>query len=83
MGPALREADLRRVLAAVQPSSLLVLDEATGAIDIAAERGILTRLRALMPSPTIVIIAHRTESLALCDRVLRMEAGRIAGMARD
>ncbi len=69
--------------AVLRKPRLLVLDEATGAIDIAAERGILTRLRALMPSPTIVIIAHRTESLALCDRVLRMEAGRIAGMARD
>lgn len=69
--------------AVLRKPRLLVLDEATGAIDIAAERGILTRLRALLPQPTIVIIAHRSESLALCDRVLRMEAGRIAGTARE
>jgi ATP-binding cassette subfamily C protein len=65
--------------AVLRKPRLLVLDEATGAIDIAAERGILTRLRVLLPQPTIVIIAHRSESLALCDRVLRMEAGRMAG----
>lgn len=60
---------------------LLLLDEATNAIDVAGERGILERLRALTPRPTIVVIAHRAESLALCDRLLRFEAGRCAPAA--
>ena len=55
---------------------LLVLDEATSAIDVAGEREILDRLRALAPRPTIVIIAHRAESLTLCDHIYRLEAGR-------
>jgi len=55
---------------------LLVLDEATGAIDIESERTILQSLQRLRPRPTIVIIAHRMESLALCERVFRFEAGR-------
>lgn len=55
---------------------LLVLDEATSAIDVAGEREILVHLRTLTPRPTIVIIAHRAESLALCDRVVRLESGR-------
>jgi len=55
---------------------LLILDEATAAIDVAGERAILERLRALAPRPTIVLIAHRAESLALCDRIFRFEAGR-------
>jgi ATP-binding cassette subfamily C protein len=67
--------------AVLRKPRLLVLDEATGAIDIVAERSILMRLRALTPRPMIVIIAHRTESLAHCDRVLRMEAGRLTGTA--
>ena len=54
---------------------LLVLDEATSAIDVSGEHEIIERLRALSPRPTIVIIAHRAESLALCDRVLRFDAG--------
>jgi ATP-binding cassette subfamily C protein len=62
--------------AVLRQPRLLVLDEATSAIDVAGERQILARLRALTPRPTIVIIAHRAESLALCDRVFRFEDGR-------
>lgn len=55
---------------------LLLLDEATGAIDIDSERTILRNLGGLRPRCTIVTIAHRIESLALCERVFRFEAGR-------
>lgn len=57
---------------------LLVLDEATGALDAASEHRIVEALRALAPRPTIVMIAHRTECFAGCDRVLRFEDGRLA-----
>ncbi len=56
---------------------LLILDEATGGIDVAGEHAILGRLTTLTPRPTIIVIAHRTESLAFCARVLRFEAGRV------
>ncbi len=55
---------------------LLVMDEATSAIDVAGERAVLESLRALEPRPAVVIVAHRAESLALCDRVIRIEDGR-------
>ena len=55
---------------------LFVLDEATSAIDVATEQKILKRLAAITPRPTVVIIAHRDESLANCDRVYRFENGR-------
>lgn len=54
---------------------LFVLDEATSAIDVAAERKILARLVGLKPRPTILMIAHRDESLSSCDRILRFQAG--------
>jgi ATP-binding cassette subfamily C protein len=57
---------------------LFVLDEATSAIDVATEQKILKRLRKLTPQPTIIMIAHRDESLAACDRVLRFENGTLA-----
>lgn len=63
--------------ALLRDPSLLLLDEATNAIDIASESVILERIRNLYPGMTIVLIAHRRESLALCDRVLRMENGQI------
>ncbi len=56
---------------------LLVLDEATNAIDISGETQLLDRLTKLDPRPTILIVAHRRESLAQCDRVVTIEAMRI------
>jgi ABC-type multidrug transport system fused ATPase/permease subunit len=54
---------------------LLILDEATNAVDVRGERLLLTRLLALTPRPTIVMIAHRAESLSLCDRVITLKDG--------
>jgi ATP-binding cassette subfamily C protein len=68
---ALARALLRR-------PGLLVLDEATSAIDSASEQRIMERILAIRPRPTIVLIAHRSESLALCERVLWMADGRLA-----
>ena len=64
--------------AVLRAPRVLILDEATSAIDASGERAILQRLRALDPRPMIVLIAHRAESLALCDRVLTLEDGRVA-----
>jgi ATP-binding cassette subfamily C protein len=58
---------------------LLVLDEATNAIDIGSERDILERIAAMKSRPTVVMIAHRAESLNFCDRVLVLENGTFAG----
>jgi ATP-binding cassette subfamily C protein len=62
--------------AALRRPWLFVLDEATSAIDVATEHKILKRMLDLKPRPTIVMIAHRDQSLAYCDRVLRFENGR-------
>ena len=58
---------------------LLVLDEATNAIDVEGERAILSQLIAGASRPTIVIIAHRRETLLLCDRLVVLESGTIVG----
>jgi ATP-binding cassette subfamily C protein len=56
---------------------LLVLDEATNALDVDSESGILEALRTLTPRPTLVLIAHRSDGFAACDRILRLEKGRL------
>jgi ABC-type multidrug transport system fused ATPase/permease subunit len=56
---------------------LLILDEATSAIDVESEAALLDRLAAIVPRPVIVIVAHRAESLARCDRVLAIDSGRL------
>lgn len=55
---------------------LFVLDEATSAIDVPAEKRIIKAMLDLKPRPTIVMIAHRDQSLAYCDRMLRLQNGR-------
>lgn len=54
---------------------LLILDEATNAIDQDSERALLDRLAALRPRPTILIVAHRESSLSRCDALIRMDDG--------
>ncbi len=56
---------------------LLVLDEATNALDVAGENAVFERLLQARPRPTIVVIAHRLESLRHCQRVLLFEQGKI------
>lgn len=63
--------------ALIRKPALLVLDEATNAIDVPAERAILQHLASLSPRPTVLMVAHREQSLALCDRMLSFEAGRV------
>jgi ATP-binding cassette subfamily B protein len=59
-------------------AAVLVLDEATSALDDATEAEVIASLTALAPDITIVMVAHRASSLALCNRTIRIEAGRIA-----
>jgi ATP-binding cassette, subfamily C, bacterial len=68
---ALARALLRR-------PQLLVLDEATSAIDVASEQAILRALCGLPSRPTMLMIAHRTESLAFCTRLLSIENGHLS-----
>jgi ATP-binding cassette subfamily B protein len=56
---------------------LLVLDEATNALDEAVEARILDNLRA-DKERTVLVIGHRQSALRHCDRVVRLSRGRIA-----
>jgi ATP-binding cassette subfamily C protein len=56
---------------------LLVLDEATNAIDVAGEERILTTLAAQENRPTIVMIAHRESSLHFCNLIIELREGRL------
>jgi len=57
--------------------SVLVLDDATSAIDVKVESQIHSALEALMADRTTVIIAHRLSTISLATRVALMEGGRI------
>jgi ATP-binding cassette subfamily B protein len=56
---------------------ILVLDDATSAIDVNVEQRIHGSLRDQMRGRTTLIVAHRLSTISLADRVLLMEAGRV------
>jgi ABC-type multidrug transport system fused ATPase/permease subunit len=56
---------------------ILILDEATNAIDGLSEKAILSLIREWGRDRTILVISHRESSLALCDREIRLEDGRV------
>jgi len=57
--------------------SVLILDEATSSLDIPSERLVQQGLQTLLRGRTAIIIAHRLSTVAIADRVLVMEQGRI------
>ena len=57
--------------------AVLVLDEATSLLDIPSERLVQEALQTILAGRTAVIIAHRLSTVAIADRVLVLEHGRI------
>jgi ABC-type multidrug transport system fused ATPase/permease subunit len=55
----------------------LILDEATSQVDLESEQLIHQVLEQFTRNRTTVIITHRMATLALADRVVVMESGRI------
>jgi ABC-type multidrug transport system fused ATPase/permease subunit len=56
---------------------LLLLDEATAALDMETERGVMDAIHRLKGSVTVIIVAHRMATVERCDRLYRLEQGRI------
>ncbi|MGY5277113.1 ABC transporter ATP-binding protein [Nocardia gipuzkoensis] len=57
--------------------AVIVLDEATSSLDIPSERLVQQALETVLRGRTAVIIAHRLSTVAIADRVLVLESGRI------
>ena len=55
---------------------ILILDEATASVDYATDRVIQTTLRENFPGVTMLIIAHRLETIIDLDAVMVMDAGK-------
>lgn len=57
------------------PPKILVLDEATSAVDQATDVAVQAALRAAFPSTTVLVIAHRTGTVADFERVVVLNEG--------
>lgn len=58
-------------------ASVLVFDEATSALDNATEQSVMDAIEGLSRDLTILIVAHRLSTVECCDRLYRLEQGRI------
>jgi ATP-binding cassette subfamily B protein len=64
--------------ALIRRPRLLILDDATSAVDPSVEAQILRRLRSADLPSTVVLVAYRPSSIRLADEVVFVEAGRVA-----
>jgi ATP-binding cassette, subfamily B, bacterial len=78
-GQRQRIAIARAILA---DPAVLVLDDATSAVDATKEHEVLGALAAVMSGRTTLVIAHRAATIALADQVAVLEAGRIVEQGR-
>lgn len=58
---------------------ILVLDEATAALDVETEAAVVESVEALAGTLTVIVIAHRLSTIARCDAVAYLEEGRLLG----
>lgn len=56
---------------------ILVLDDATSAVDASTEQAIKDALREVMAGRTTFVIAHRLSTIALADEIVVLEGGRV------
>ena len=66
----------------VADPAVLVLDDATSAIDVAVEERIHDALERRRANRTTILIAHRLSTIALADRVILIEDGKVSASGR-
>jgi ABC-type multidrug transport system fused ATPase/permease subunit len=60
-------------------ASFFVFDEATSALDNETEQEVMTAINALPGDKTILMIAHRLNTVRACDSIIVLDKGRIVG----
>ena len=62
--------------------ALLVLDEATSALDNNTERAVIGQIQAMGRAKTVLMVAHRLNTIRQCDWIFYFERGRVLGAGR-
>lgn len=79
-GQGISEGQAQRISIArafLKKKPILILDEATSSLDEETELKIINSVKSLSHKPTCIIITHRPYALSICDRILKLEKGKI------
>lgn len=68
--------------AVLQQAPVLILDDATSALDYMTESRLLSAIRKHLPEKTLIMISQRTNSLRLADQILVLDQGQQVGLGR-
>ena len=80
-GAGLSEGQMQRIAVArayLSGAPIILLDEATSSLDEATEAQLLRNLQALNDR-TCLIVTHRKAALAICDKTLTIQDGKLVG----
>lgn len=68
--------------AILQKAPILILDDATSALDYLTESRLLAAIRQELPGQTLVMVSQRTNSLRRADQILVLDQGHQVGLGR-
>ncbi|MGU7914605.1 ABC transporter ATP-binding protein [Streptococcus suis] len=68
--------------AILQKAPILILDDATSALDYLTESRLLVAIRQELPGQNLIMVSQRTNSLRTADQILVLEQGRQVGLGR-
>ncbi|HFI0420463.1 TPA: ABC transporter ATP-binding protein [Streptococcus suis] len=68
--------------AILQKDPILILDDATSALDYLTESRLLAAIRQEFPEQTLIMVSQRTNSLRRADQILVLEQGHQVGLGR-
>ena len=60
-----------------ESTKILVMDESTANVDVKTESLIRETMRRRFDGCTVLIVSHRRENVAWCDKVIELENGEI------
>ena len=58
-------------------ANVIIFDEATSALDTKTESSVMDSIESLGAKLTIIIVAHRLTTLKNCDKIIKIEKGKI------
>ncbi|HEM2904831.1 TPA: ABC transporter ATP-binding protein [Streptococcus suis] len=68
--------------AVLQKAPILILDDATSALDYLTESRLLAAIRQELPGQNLIMVSQRTNSLRIANQILVLEQGRQVGLGR-